>query len=354
MLEPPPSPPDGTGPAEGQVVICVVVVGHDSARWLDDCFGTLLGGTPPDGDAPLLVVYVDNASTDESLTIARSHPQVHCLEGSHNTGFGGGCNAGAELARRLGATHLFFLNPDTRAPAEVVRDCVRYLLAHTEASAVTPLQYDLGATIPNHWSRRAVRCADVPPHEEHRVGAWSAAEFEQQGLREREAVPVSYAQGAALAISDDVFTRGGGFDEWFFLFFEEVDLCRRLHWLGRSTLLLPRLAIEHAWGGHRSGARLRYWLRSKYLFLLGDPDLADRPGRRRRVVARHLTEDLTGTLRHPRRLLPTVRALAAIVCDRQVVRDCLADNRRFRSTARQRSSLSTAVPAAGHPPPTSR
>jgi GT2 family glycosyltransferase len=72
-----------------------------------------------------------------------------------------------------------------------------------------------------------------------------------------ERTPVDWVTGAALAASRELFGRLGGFDEDFFLFCEEVDLCRRVHNLGGTVVYEPRVTLIHVGGATLSDEDLR-------------------------------------------------------------------------------------------------
>ncbi len=65
----------------------------------------------------------------------------------------------------------------------------------------------------------------------------------------KETTPVDWVTGAALAASRTLFERLGGFDEEFFMFCEEVDLCKRIHDQGGTVLYVPEVTITHVGGG---------------------------------------------------------------------------------------------------------
>ncbi len=76
-----------------------------------------------------------------------------------------------------------------------------------------------------------------------------------------QTIEVDWVTGAALAASRKLFDRLQGFDETFFLFSEEVDLCRRLHDLGGRVLYVPEVELTHVGGGTLPDGDLRWrWL----------------------------------------------------------------------------------------------
>jgi GT2 family glycosyltransferase len=238
-------------------------------------------------------VYVDNASVDASVEIAQRANGVHIIEKAVNLGYGHACNTGAEHAIGLGADVLFFLNPDTRVDVETVMSCADFLAMHRAVGVAGPLQVEYGHVEPkrfNRWTRRAVRCAAAHPLDHHRYAPFADSEFARWRRARPADVNVSYVNGAGLAIRTDVVMRCGGFDPVYFMYFEDVDLCRKVRSRGYEVVLLPNLEMEHAWGGHDHGERRRLWTVSKYRYLLADPQVTY--ARALGLASRHLLRDV--------------------------------------------------------------
>jgi GT2 family glycosyltransferase len=270
--------------------MATVIVGHNSERWLRDCLRTLIEQMPPTA----LVVYVDNASTDSSREIAHCFPSVISIRKSRNRGFGAGCNIGATAAGAAGADYLFFLNPDTRAHWPAIAECAALLELHPEVGVVGPLQLTLDgastSSLYNAWTRRIVRWTDTDVLTNRALEPLSDVAFENWLRSAPRFIETAYVNGAALCIRAETFFELGGFDERYFLFFEEVALCREARERGYRVGLCTAASIRHAWGGHATGVRSLMWARSKYLYLLTDP-VAPRL-HRLRAFANELVRDL--------------------------------------------------------------
>jgi GT2 family glycosyltransferase len=196
------------------------------------------------------VVVVDMSSTDGTLEMIKSRfPEVRVLEDVPNKGYGAAANAGIAQAK---GTHIFVCNSDlvfregsidriTQMLAEVGDDTLlgfrlEGLNGVQQRSAVRfPGKLDLiwmfSATVRSSWKLA------------FRLGRYMA------DYNITTTTPVDWVTGAALAASRSLFERLGGFDEEFFMFYEEVDLCRRIHDLGGTVLYVPEVAITHVGGG---------------------------------------------------------------------------------------------------------
>jgi N-acetylglucosaminyl-diphospho-decaprenol L-rhamnosyltransferase len=209
--------------------ISVVVVNYNGARWLDVCLSTLLETAPPRTE----VIVVDNASSDESRALLQRYAEVRVLPLDENRGFAGGNNAGARVAR---GDLLVFLNNDTRVRAGWL-DALR-----------APLQQDAGI---GFTTARLVYMHDPSIIDSAGDGwtRWGGA-FKRGHGRSAEAFgtpgEVFGACGAAFMMRRTLFEELGGFDEDFFLAFEDVDLSFRARLLGSRCLYVPEAIVEHA------------------------------------------------------------------------------------------------------------
>ncbi len=248
--------------------VAIIIVGHDSQRWLRRLFDDLSSFGPQ-----FTVVYVDNASNDQSLSFARSYDFIYTLSIGYNSGFGSACNEGARFAARFKPFALLFLNPDTSLDEQQVATLVDTLKIDDSVGAAGPLQVEYVSNCDqpmyNAWTRRSVLCESVEPENQSLIAPLGHQEFaEWLSYQGDELIDVRYANGAALAVRTSTFFAVNGFDPIFFLFFEEVDLCRRIRERGLRCVLVPTSVVHHAWGGHATLPRSRFWQRSKYVYML--------------------------------------------------------------------------------------
>ena len=208
------------------------------------------------------ILVVDNASPSAADREAAAR-----IEGSgslllpENLGFGAGNNRGA--ARTSGEV-LLFLNNDTTTGEDFVAPVLEAFAAGPEVGIVGPrIDNPDGTPQLSHgrlpsFTREAVdRAVHSWVGSRNRAGRGIAARH----VRRRRAV--EWVTGAALFIRRDLFERLGGFDERFFLYFEDKDLCARCRQAGMSVLFLPAPGVAHARGGS-AGPEMRDRLRTIY------------------------------------------------------------------------------------------
>lgn len=241
--------------------LTTVVVTYNSADTLEGCLQAAVRWLPPEGR----IVVVDNASTDESVAIARRFPQVQVLANRHNAGFGAACNQGAAHAP---AEFYLFLNPDVRLLTAV--DPLMDAARQSGYGGATGLLLDGDGDAPQRGF--GIRKLPTP----------TSLTFETLGLNRlapRNAVNRRYRcldhsydhacdteqpAGAFLLVRREAWDMVGGFNEDFHpVWFEDVDLCKRLADAGFKLRYLPEARAAHV-GGHSvkhlpSEARLTYW-----------------------------------------------------------------------------------------------
>jgi N-acetylglucosaminyl-diphospho-decaprenol L-rhamnosyltransferase len=227
------------------------------------------------------LIVIDNASSDGSAAmVAAEFPAVRLIANTENFGFTRGNNQGLAVAR---GRHVFFLNPDTEVVGDALATMVAYLDAHPEVGALGPeLRYGDGSL---QSSRRrfptfATALFESTPLAWHwPANPWARRyRMEDQGTgirrqasgirgQEPEVTPtvrraggqnevaadwltpigqdVDWVVGAALAVRREVLARVGGFDEGYFMYSEELDLCRRIKEAGWQIVYLPTAQIIH-------------------------------------------------------------------------------------------------------------
>jgi GT2 family glycosyltransferase len=207
----------------------VVVVAYRSGRDLRDCV------EPLTNQPELTVTVVDNADPDRSADTVRDLP-LTVVEMGRNAGFGAGCNAGAAEGS---APAILFLNPDARiAPADALR--LADALDDTKAAAGPRIDGEL--SIRRFPSLTTVYAEALFVH--HLLPKTS--ELVHTGYDEPH--EADWLTGAVLAVRRKAFDEVGGFDERFFMYSEETDLCRRLRDRGYTIWYEPAAHATHEGG----------------------------------------------------------------------------------------------------------
>jgi GT2 family glycosyltransferase len=189
-------------------------------------------------------IVVDNASTDGSPQFIRTHfPQVQVIENERNLGFAKAANIAYEKST---AEFCFFMNPDIIIKSNSVRRLWKYLL--DQVAIVFPKLYNLDGslqyscrtfyTIPIVLLRRTWLGKLFPNSKivrDHLMVDW-----DHNSPRE-----VDWALGASMMLRKSAIGNGKPFDERFFLYFEDVDLCCRMKMGGWHVIYYPKAEMIH-------------------------------------------------------------------------------------------------------------
>ena len=210
--------------------VSVIVVNFNGRRWIEGCLGALAR----QAEVRPEVVFVDNASTDGSADlVARNFPSVGLVAQEHNLGFAGGNNAGARAAQ---GRYLAFLNNDTEADE-------RWLVSLRDALKANP---DAGLATSRIVYLHDPSIVDSAGDSYTRAGGAFKRGHGQRAVAFGKPEDVFGACGAAFMIRRELFERLGGFDEDFFLVYEDVDLSYRAQLLGSRCLYVPSAVVRHA------------------------------------------------------------------------------------------------------------
>jgi GT2 family glycosyltransferase len=215
------------------VLARIIVLNWNGKVWLDTCLSALLPQVPGDCE----VVLVDNGSSDGSVTFVREQfPSVRILSFAENLGFAGGNNAGAKGAT---ARYLVFLNNDTRVRPGWLAGLTRAASEDASVGLVASQVVYLGrpATIDSAGDGY-LRCGGGFKHWHGQPAATSPGSRDVFG-----------ACGAAFLIRRDLFEALGGFDEDFFMVYEDVDLSFRARLSGARCRYVADAVVEHAGSG---------------------------------------------------------------------------------------------------------
>jgi len=229
--------------ADDAPVLSIVVLSWNTAGLLEACLASLERCRD---ELPLQVVVVDNASGDGSADlVAERFGWCELVRNPRNEGYAIGNNVGAARAR---GEFLLFLNSDTEVPRGVLPALVGFLREHPGHGACAPRLDHPGGRVQLSCKRFPTRLVAVfydtwfgRFFERNRViPRYLMEDFDHATSRDVEQPP-----GAALVIRRALFEELGGFDPELWLFFNDVDLCRRLHALGHRVRYFAEVRVVH-------------------------------------------------------------------------------------------------------------
>ena len=257
-------------------------------RLLPDCVASLRAQTLP----PREILVADGASADRSIEVA-SALGVHVLE-RENRGLGYLYNEGA---REASSEFLLLLNNDVALNESCLELLAGALLADDSLFAADPRQTDWEAT------------RDVKARTTLTRGRLLREYIPSLHLDDRvpssEIAPTVSAHGAAMLVRRDLLLELGGFDETFFLEWEDLDLCWRAWLRGRGSVYVPAAWVRHRVGAATTAADLTPRLVSSHHNLMRFA-LKCLPARRAALV---LLGEILRLPAHPRLIAPALLAV---------------------------------------------
>ena len=223
----------------------VVVVSYNSRDRLRRCVEPLLGLED------VHVIVSDNASADNSLEVLADLP-VQTIQLPRNGGFAYGCNAGWRAGT---SPFVLFLNPDALIDPASLRALVRALEDDPRVGAVGPrIVGDDGSLEFSQRRYTRLRSTYAQALFLHRLfprAHWADEVVRDEACYTEPGTP-EWVSGAAVLVRRSVLEQLGGMDEAFFLYCEDVDLCRRIWDSGHTVRYEPGAACVHEGGASSS------------------------------------------------------------------------------------------------------
>jgi GT2 family glycosyltransferase len=234
----------------------VLVINYNGREIIGKCLEFLVKSDYP----RFKVTVVDNGSRDDSVDVVRrSYPHIGIVRLPKNRGYGGGANAGLE---KSDAHFVLVMNSDVFLESHCVTELVRLAVTDQRIAFVQPKLYRGFSKVLDSAGAYTL----FPLGYDYHLGEQEV----DDGRYDRTRV-LGYAYGACLLLRRKVASELGKFDEDFFLFHEESDLCWRARVLGYEILSCPQAVAwhSHSYTMRREFVDISYFMeRSRILMLL--------------------------------------------------------------------------------------
>jgi GT2 family glycosyltransferase len=226
------------------VDLSCIIVNYKNSDPLKDCLASLYQTIQ---GIEFEVIIVDNSENDLGLQpLKELYSNAQFISNSSNVGFSKANNQAAKIAQ---GNILLFLNPDTFLPDQSINSMYRYFLSHTETGALGPkvvnpdgsMQYSC-RRYPTLWTglfnRYSILSQLFP--ENRFTSQYLMRDFDHNEIRQ-----VDWLSGCCLMVSKIAFEICHGFDENYFLFNEDVDLCLTINQVGKEVIYFPEATVIH-------------------------------------------------------------------------------------------------------------
>lgn len=238
------------------------IVTYNNADKIGTAVSSFAKFTP---DLDCILYISDNGSSDETLSIIRSENEnAEIIENGSNIGFGKAHNAVIPL---INSKYHAVINPDIEIDSNVLPHLCDYLDNHNDVVMVTPkILFPDGSeqVLPKRKpTLKALIGRRLPFFKK------KAEHYTMSDIAITEPTPIEFCTGCFFVIRTDVFKKLGGFDDRFFMYFEDADLTLRAEKYGK-VLFMPNCHVIHSWerSSSKSVKYLFIHIKSMFKFLL--------------------------------------------------------------------------------------
>ena len=234
--------------------ISIVIVNYKSKDLTLNCLKSIKDADWPGLDYEIIVV--DNYSADLSSSDLEPFGEIKYIMNGRNKGFGAANNQGIRQAQ---GKYIVMMNPDTVALKDVFYKLFDFMEKHPRVGAVGPKQFNPDQTMQDTCFRwpgfltplyRRTPLGRLGPARKD-LDRFLYKSYDKNSLKE-----VDWLLGSFLFCQAEALRQAGAFDEKFFLYFEDTDLCRRLWDLGYKVVYHPGAQIIH---NHRRQSARTPW-----------------------------------------------------------------------------------------------
>ena len=205
------------------------------------CISSVLSNTK--GDFKLYVV--DNASSDSTAEyVKEKFPEVQVIKNENNLGFGAAHNVVIPL---LDSDYHFIINPDIELRDDAINSLCEFMQSHEDAGGVNPdIRYPSGEAQPLAKRQPKLKYLFANHFSSDRESNPLVREYCMMDSDFSKPVRVENLSGCFIGIRTDLFKSLNGFDDRYFMYFEDFDLARRIMQTA-SLYYVPEAVVYHSW-----------------------------------------------------------------------------------------------------------
>ncbi len=252
------------------VDLSIIIINYNLAKEIEDCLNSLLQTLDAQNELLFEIIIVDNNSPDKKLPVFEkifNQDNIKFYYLDENVGFGKGCNFGFSKAS---GKYICFLNPDTIIKEDIFLPIINLFENDSTIGIVGPKQqvrkpfFDFSAGFYPNIFFELFNLFGIGVFFEGFIV------YLLTRIKKNKVLQVDWILGASIFIKAELFNKIDGFDKEYFMFYEEVDLCKRVSNNGFKIVYYPKYSIHHI--GSVSGKKdyKLYTIRtysSKYLYI---------------------------------------------------------------------------------------
>lgn len=227
------------------MLLSCIIVNFNQTYFLRLCIDALRASTV---DFDFEIIVVDNGSHNESVSFLKTleaQGKIRLIHAGKNLGYGKGNNLGVRHAK---GEYVLILNPDVSVEPDLLAAMAKHMKQNPEVGILAPQLYFYNDQIQDSC-RRFMKPLDLvikrTPLQRFkalsaRVDSYTMADFNRANVSE-----VDMVTGACFMIKKSIYEKLGGFDPRFFMFMEDVDVCRRVWEAGLKVVYFPQVKALH-------------------------------------------------------------------------------------------------------------
>lgn len=225
--------------------VSIILVNYNSAALIRQCLRSIYEHTK---EISFEIIVVDNASADDSRQVVRSEfSGVRLIESPVNLGFSRGNNLGAGAAK---GRYLLFINTDTILFENSIRMLAEYLDAQPGVGAIGPKILFEDRCFQLSAGRLPCLLREFTDKIVYSLARkWRKVICPLLERRYNATKEVGWLTGACMMVRHSAFSQVNGFDENIFMYFEDKDLCKRIHVSGWQIIYYPVTSMIHLLAG---------------------------------------------------------------------------------------------------------
>lgn len=233
--------------------VAVIIINYNTSTFTLQCIDTVISHTSAEISYEIIVVD-NNSRLEDYKNLKQNFPRKENIQlhrSNINTGFGGGNMFGAQFAK---AAYLLFLNNDAMLLNDCLSILLKYMKANPKVGVCTAQNYDENNKfVPSFDHNKGLRRLLFGRGFLEKYNPYIYPKRKQEYT---EPLEVNWVNGAFLFFDSKAFAKVGGFDTNIFLYWEEMDICKRLKNKGYKSMLIPEANILHYQGASIGSSKI--------------------------------------------------------------------------------------------------
>lgn len=237
--------------------ISIIIPNYRSKRYLEENIFSISNKIEPQVQAEIIIVNNDKKENLEDIKNRFSNIQV--IDHGKNIGFGAAINLGAKKAS---GEYLFFLNPDCKIISQNIKKVINEFKIDRNVGIIGSQLRGIDNRVQKWIAGTEMTMLDLI---RNNLGFPSSRKI----WISKHKIKSHWVSGAAMFIKKELFDKLGGFDKEFFMYFEDVDLCKRVRKAGKDVYFFPDFKVRHLGGGsceNKENQKKNYFSSQRYYF----------------------------------------------------------------------------------------